>query len=71
MPPKGTIEVDETRCKGCELCVIACPHEVLALADTFSANGYYPAIMIAPEKCTGCKLCGIVCPDVAIKVWKE
>ncbi|MBD3170322.1 MAG: 4Fe-4S dicluster domain-containing protein [candidate division Zixibacteria bacterium] len=67
---KGRIEVDHVRCKGCELCIIACPHDVLALSDTFSANGYYPAEMVKPEKCTGCKLCAIACPDVAIEVWK-
>ena len=31
MPPKGRIEVDEQYCKGCELCVGACPQKVLAL----------------------------------------
>jgi len=65
------IEVDEKRCKGCELCVIACPFGVLALSKKFSSSGYYPAIMVYPEKCTGCTLCALVCPDVAIEVYKE
>ncbi len=65
------IEVDEKRCKGCGLCVIACPFEVLALSDKFSSTGYYPAVMVKPEKCTGCTLCALVCPDVAIEVYKE
>ena len=65
------IEVDEKRCKGCELCVIACPFEVLALSKKFSSTGYYPAIMVLPEKCTGCTLCALVCPDAAIEVYKE
>ena len=32
MPVKGTIDVDEQLCKGCELCVADCPQHVLALA---------------------------------------
>jgi 2-oxoglutarate ferredoxin oxidoreductase subunit delta len=65
------IEVDEKRCKGCGLCVIACPFGVLDLSDKFSSTGYYPAVMVKPEKCTGCTLCALVCPDVAIEVYKE
>ena len=65
------IEVDEKRCKGCELCIIACPFKVLALSKKFSSTGYYPSVMVRPEKCTGCTLCALVCPDVAIEVYKE
>jgi 2-oxoglutarate ferredoxin oxidoreductase subunit delta len=71
MAAKGTIEVDHSKCKGCEYCVVACPHKIIVMSDTFSASGYYPAELIEPEKCTGCKLCAIACPDVAITVWKE
>lgn len=64
------IEVDIVRCKGCELCVVACPEEVIALSKNFAASGYYPAELIDPDGCTGCKMCAYVCPDVAIEVWK-
>ncbi len=65
------IEVDEMRCKGCELCRVACPHGVIEISRKFSPTGYYPALMALPEKCTGCALCAMVCPDVAIEVFKE
>jgi len=42
------IEVDTGRCKGCELCIPACPKDVIGVSKTFSANGYYPATMIRP-----------------------
>ncbi len=64
------IEVDIERCKGCELCIPACPEDVLELSETFASSGYYPVELVRPDGCTGCKLCAYVCPDVAIEVWK-
>jgi 2-oxoglutarate ferredoxin oxidoreductase subunit delta len=64
------IRVDETRCKGCELCTLACPKECIAMSDTFSATGYYPAELAKPDCCNGCALCAWVCPDLAIEVWR-
>jgi 2-oxoglutarate ferredoxin oxidoreductase subunit delta len=64
------IEVDTKRCKGCELCVVACPYKVIGMSKKFASTGYYPAVMVKPEKCTGCTLCALVCPDVAIEVYK-
>jgi 2-oxoglutarate ferredoxin oxidoreductase subunit delta len=64
----GTIQVNELYCKGCALCILACPQGVMAL-DTarLTANGYHPASLVS-EGCTGCALCAIVCPDAAITV---
>ena len=71
MPLKGTIEVNELYCKGCELCVMACPPKVLALAqDRLTAKGYHPAQLTA-EGCTGCAVCALVCPEAAIMVYRE
>lgn len=71
MPPKGKIVVSEDFCKGCELCVSACPQHVLGLAsDHITAKGYHPATMIA-DGCTGCGTCSIICPEAAITVYRE
>lgn len=66
------IVVDETYCKGCGLCVDACPVDIIAL-DTarINAKGYHPACQTEPEKCTACCSCALMCPDVAITVYKE
>lgn len=65
------IEVDEKFCKGCGLCVAACPFKLLELdAKRLTAKGYHPATLIKPEKCTGCATCATMCPDVAITVWR-
>ncbi len=41
MAVKGKIEVDRERCKGCDVCVVACPTNVLALADEVNSKGYH------------------------------
>lgn len=65
------VEIDIERCKGCELCIAACPCKVLAISDAFNSSGYYPCIVAHPEKCTGCAFCALVCPDMAIEVFRE
>jgi len=71
MPPKGRITVNDLYCKGCELCITACPQQVLGLAtDRITAKGYHPATLIA-EGCTGCAVCSVVCPEAAITVYRE
>ena len=72
MAKKGKITIDELICKGCEMCVHACPQELLALAKTkINSKGYHPATILEPEKCTGCASCALMCPDVAITVERE
>lgn len=69
---RGTIIVDEDRCKGCALCVSVCPKGVIEMADYFTPRGYRPATLVDPEgACTGCILCAVICPDAAITVFRE
>lgn len=71
MPVKGWIEVNEIYCKGCELCVNACPPAVLNLdMNRLTPKGYHPAQLFT-EGCTGCAICALVCPEAAIKVFRE
>ena len=37
---KGAIVVDTERCKGCNLCVVACPLDVIALNKEVNMKGY-------------------------------
>jgi 2-oxoglutarate ferredoxin oxidoreductase subunit delta len=63
------IIIDETICKGCEMCVNACPRKIIALAkDKINSKGYHPAQLLDESKCTGCCSCALMCPDVAITV---
>ena len=65
------VTIHENVCKGCGLCVNACPKKVLALSKTkMNQNGYYIAESINPQDCIGCTFCAIMCPDCAIVVEK-
>lgn len=71
MPVKGRIVVNESYCKGCEICAGACPQKVLSLAmGRMTAKGYHP-VGLAEEGCTGCGICAVVCPEAAITVFRE
>lgn len=63
--------VDTGRCKGCGLCITACPKKIIGINKEIRTDkGYYPAICTDPDKCIGCALCYVMCPDYAITVEK-
>ncbi len=64
------IEIDESRCKGCGLCTLACSRKLIVMGSTINRQGYVSALMTSREQCTGCALCAEMCPDVAIAVYK-
>ncbi len=68
---KGTIVVDEERCKGCGVCVASCPLAVLALSTEVNGKGYPAARMANPDACTGCASCAVICPDSCITVYRQ
>jgi 2-oxoglutarate ferredoxin oxidoreductase subunit delta len=69
--PKGTVVIDAARCKGCGLCIAACPKDVLAFSGTLNESGYDVAHMEHPDECIGCAFCAMTCPDLAIEVYRE
>ena len=59
---KLTFEID--RCKGCGLCVIACPRKILTIArDRINQKGHSPAAVTEESACSGCGRCASMCPD--------
>jgi len=72
--PKATVTVIPELCKGCELCVYACPSGNLTLSPGFNGKGYHPAVFSYNGKrgpCTACGICYWVCPDMAISEIKR
>ncbi len=59
-----SIEIKNEWCKGCEICVVFCPTDVLEMK-----NG--KAVVKNLEACTACMMCEIRCPDFAISVIKN
>lgn len=70
MAIKGNVTFDIETCKGCELCIDACPQESLQLSEELNAQGYHYAVLIK-DNCTGCINCALVCPDAVITVFRE
>lgn len=62
------ITISKEVCKGCGLCVNACPKEVIAIGSESNKAGYFTAESVNPEKCIGCALCAMMCPDTCIEV---
>jgi 2-oxoglutarate ferredoxin oxidoreductase subunit delta len=69
---RGTVRIDRDRCKGCSLCVNACPHHLLHLSTELNMRGYHPVELdVSNAACTGCALCALVCPDIVFTVYRE
>jgi len=68
---RGKIKIDTERCKGCGLCVEACPKNVIAISKHSNKNGYFPAEVVNIIDCFGCAFCAIICPDAAIEVYRD
>lgn len=66
---RGTVVIDVEACKGCRLCVDACPPSVLVMTERHvNARGYrYPLLL---PGCTACQACAQVCPDFVFQVYK-
>lgn len=68
---KGATVVDTERCKGCNLCVVACPLDVLELTSKeVNKKGCHFAREVKDDTCIGCAACATVCPDGCISVYK-
>lgn len=64
---KLTFETD--LCKGCGLCVDACPKGILKIyREKINLKGHSPATVTDEAQCIGCGFCATMCPDCVITV---
>ncbi|MCK4577466.1 MAG: 4Fe-4S dicluster domain-containing protein [Candidatus Marinimicrobia bacterium] len=66
----GTVHIRVEACKGCEICVDACPQDSLAMSPDLNQKGYHYAVLVN-DSCTGCVNCALVCPDAVITVYRQ
>lgn len=64
------ITIKKDACKGCGLCAVNCPNNLIVMDETLNIRGVRPAKFLDSDKCTGCKMCAIICPDICIEVFK-
>ena len=66
---RGRVTFQEDFCKGCGLCVNACPKNIIVLDTTkINAKGYHPASITDMDSCIACSSCALMCPDAVITV---
>ncbi len=61
LPNVTTLELDESKCNGCRMCLIVCPHAVFAIEDK-------RARIADRDACMECGACAGNCPEEAITV---
>jgi 2-oxoglutarate ferredoxin oxidoreductase subunit delta len=65
---RGTVTIDRDACKGCEICVKACPPDVLFMSREVNEAGYHYPVLV--EGCTGCGACREICPDYVFEIFR-
>ena len=74
------LTIDETRCKGCNICTMVCPYKIFQIGVIPNKRGIYVPILHEAGKCANCRLqdlygrqicggCALICPDQAIS-WR-
>jgi 2-oxoglutarate ferredoxin oxidoreductase subunit delta len=59
---RGLLQVSEEECKGCGLCIEACPPKAIAMGERLNHYGYRTAVYKG-SGCTACGICFLVCPE--------
>ncbi len=57
------VKITTDECKGCRVCVNACPHHCLMIGTQINKLGYLHAVFHGYDTCTACGLCFFSCPE--------
>ena len=58
-------------CKGCSICIEACPKNVIKSSGRIDAKGHVLPEEGDMKRCSGCRLCELVCPDFAVALMED
>jgi 2-oxoglutarate ferredoxin oxidoreductase subunit delta len=65
------IKIEKDKCKGCMLCIVACPKKFVVTDKKLNKRGvHYVTLNDKDGKCTGCAMCAVMCPDCCIEVYR-
>ncbi len=64
---KEKLIIHPQRCKGCQLCVVACAKGALKIGDDSNDAGY-KYVTVDEEKCVKCAMCTSACPDYVFTI---
>ncbi|MDR0708629.1 MAG: 4Fe-4S dicluster domain-containing protein [Spirochaetaceae bacterium] len=70
MARRGKVIIDRELCKGCLLCIRACPVKGVEQDAQPNLSGSYPSFPAHLENCIACTNCFEVCPDICIEVYE-
>jgi 2-oxoglutarate ferredoxin oxidoreductase subunit delta len=62
------VVIRKERCKGCELCIMVCPKNLLIKLEELNKSGFHPIGLKTSNDCSGCAFCAYICPEVAIEL---
>lgn len=62
------IEISKKFCKGCQICINACPKHVFSKSKIRNNYGTEMPEAARPEDCIACRICEKMCPDGCIDV---
>ena len=64
------IRINQEKCKGCLLCIGACPKGLIKVSSRLNQKGAKPVEFIDNnQECLGCMMCAVICPDCCIEVY--
>jgi 2-oxoglutarate ferredoxin oxidoreductase subunit delta len=76
----GKIKINKDKCKGCYLCVVNCPNNLIKISDELNVKGVKPVVFRGGKParrsskseggCSGCAMCALICPECIIEVYR-